>query len=98
MKKKQFRHLDLEIDKLTNSIENSVTGEVFDTEIKTIGLIREPKNVDLIVKSEPWSKDDLAMLRDIMKKQRERKAKFKSRLTKKSGQKARTQKPMASLN
>ena len=33
MKKRHIRHLDLEIDKLTNSIENSLTGEVFDTEI-----------------------------------------------------------------
>jgi len=33
VKKRQKRHLDLEIDKLTNSIENSLTGEVFDTEI-----------------------------------------------------------------
>ncbi len=33
MKKRHIRHLDLEIDKLTNSIENSSTGEVFDTEI-----------------------------------------------------------------
>jgi hypothetical protein len=33
VKKRQVRHIDLEIDKLTNSIENSLTGEVFDTEI-----------------------------------------------------------------
>ena len=33
MKQRHIRHLDLEIDKLTNSIENSLTGEVFDTEI-----------------------------------------------------------------
>lgn len=31
------RHLDLEIDKLTNSVENSLTGEVFDTEITRFG-------------------------------------------------------------
>lgn len=33
MKKRPSRHIDLEIDKLTNSVENSLTGEVFDTEI-----------------------------------------------------------------
>lgn len=33
MKKRLSRHIDLEIDKLTNSVENSLTGEVFDTEI-----------------------------------------------------------------
>lgn len=33
MKKKQNIGLDFIIDKLTNSIENTLTGEVFDTEI-----------------------------------------------------------------
>lgn len=33
MKKRPLRHLDLEIDKLTNSIENTLSGEVFDTEV-----------------------------------------------------------------
>jgi hypothetical protein len=54
-----------------------------------MGLIREPKNVDFLIKSEPWTKDELAKLREIMKKQRDRKAKLKSRLTKKSGLKDR---------
>lgn len=55
-----------------------------------MGLIREPKNVDFIIKSEPWTKDELKKFREIMKQQRERRAKLKSRLTKKSGTKART--------
>jgi hypothetical protein len=47
MKKRHVRHIDLEIDKLTNSIENSATGEVFDTEIARVGnsdlkTIRKP--------------------------------------------------------
>ncbi|MBN8577739.1 MAG: hypothetical protein J0L66_12410 [Cytophagales bacterium] len=54
-----------------------------------MGLIREPKNVDLIIKSEPWTKDELKQFREIMKKQRERKAKLK-RAAKKTGAKART--------
>jgi len=33
VKKKQNIGLDFSIDKLTNSIENTITGEVFDTEI-----------------------------------------------------------------
>lgn len=33
MKKRKITGLDFEIDKLTNSIENILTGEVFDTEI-----------------------------------------------------------------
>ena len=33
MKKRQNTGLDFFIDKLTNSIENTLTGEVFDTEI-----------------------------------------------------------------
>lgn len=33
MKQRPTRQLNLEIDKLTNSIENSLTGELFNTEI-----------------------------------------------------------------
>ncbi len=33
MKRQKDRELDFEIDKLTNSIENSLTGEVFETEV-----------------------------------------------------------------
>jgi hypothetical protein len=36
VKKRHVRHIDLEIDKLTNSIENSLTGEVFDTEVNRL--------------------------------------------------------------
>lgn len=55
-----------------------------------MGLIREPKNVDFIIKSEPWTKDELNQLRAIMKNQRERKAKLKLRVTKKTGTRAPT--------
>ena len=37
MRKRYVRHLNFEIDKLTNSIENSLTGEVFDTEMTLLG-------------------------------------------------------------
>jgi hypothetical protein len=33
MKKKKKLLVDIEIDKLTNSIENSVSGDVFDTDV-----------------------------------------------------------------
>ncbi len=55
-----------------------------------MGLIREPKNVDFIIKSEPWTKEELKKFRDIMKYQQERRAKLKARLTKKKAKKART--------
>jgi hypothetical protein len=45
-----------------------------------MGLIREPRNVDFIIESEPWTKDELQMFREIMKQQRERRAKLKARL------------------
>ncbi len=53
-----------------------------------MGLIREPKNVDFIIKSEPWTKEELKKFREIMKQQRERRAKLKLSLTKKKGTKA----------
>ena len=40
-----------------------------------MGLIREPKNVDFIIKSEPWTKEELKKFREIMKQQREKLAK-----------------------
>ena len=40
--------LNIEIDKLTNSIENSLTGEVFDTEIMHLNL----KSLPIIIKSD----------------------------------------------
>jgi len=55
-----------------------------------MGLIKEPKNVDLIIKSKPWTNDELIKFREIMKLQREKRAKQKSRLTKRRGVKART--------
>jgi hypothetical protein len=36
VKRGAYRHIDSEIDKLTNSVENSLTGEVFDTVISRV--------------------------------------------------------------
>ena len=52
MKKRLTRHIDLEIDKLTNSIENSLSGEVFDTEVTRL------KNTDFkVIKKSDWQFD-----------------------------------------
>ena len=52
MKKRQSRHIDLEIDKLTNSIENTLSGEVFDTEITRL-IKRDLK----VIKKSDWQFD-----------------------------------------
>ena len=41
-------------------------------------LIREPKNIDFIVKSEPWTEEELVEFRLIMKRKREQFKKKKS--------------------
>ncbi len=46
-----------------------------------MGLIREPKNVDFTIKSEPWSKEELKKFRQIMKQQKERRSKLTARAT-----------------
>jgi hypothetical protein len=52
MKNRQSRFINLEIDKLTNSIENILSGEVFDTQIKLIN------KADLkIIKKSEWQFD-----------------------------------------
>lgn len=33
MKKNTEKYIDIEIDKLTNSIENTISGDVFDTDV-----------------------------------------------------------------
>jgi len=57
-----------------------------------MGLIREPKNVDFIIKSEPWTNEELKKFRDIMKQQRKKRVKLKARLaTKKRGKSTNVQ-------
>ena len=53
--KEAIRHIDIEIDKLTNSIENSISGDVFDTD-----LIRFEKTDKSYVKTNwlfDWKKE-----------------------------------------
>ena len=48
MKKSKEIQLDFEIDKLTNSIENAISGEVFDTHISQISETRKIKKSDWV--------------------------------------------------
>lgn len=62
MKKRQPKGLDFIIDKLTNSIENSLTNEVFDTEVVRV------KNVDAKqIKKADWQFDWFKELKDKTK-------------------------------
>lgn len=56
MKKHKEIELDFEIDKLTNSIENALTGEVFDTEITPI-LPKDSKQIRKADWSFDWQKE-----------------------------------------
>jgi hypothetical protein len=62
VKKKQNIGLDFIIDKLTNSIENTLTGEVFDT-----GIVRLTNANAKQLKKEDWQFDWLIELKDKSK-------------------------------
>lgn len=47
-----------------------------------MGLIKEPKDVDFIIQSKPWTEKELAELSAIIKKSKERDKKRKTRLSK----------------
>jgi hypothetical protein len=54
--KRKEIELDFEIDKLTNSIENSLTGEVFDTEVTRI-FQKESKQIKKTDWGFDWDKE-----------------------------------------
>lgn len=54
--------LDIEIDKLTNSIENAITGEVFDTEVVRLTAQDEKQ-----IKKKDWQFDWKKELKDTTK-------------------------------
>ena len=62
MKKKQNIGLDFIIDKLTNSIENTLTGEIFDTEIVRLTGADAKQ-----IKKTDWQFDWLKELKDKTK-------------------------------
>ncbi len=62
MQKRQNKGLDFLIDKLTNSIENTSTGEVFDTEIVRLASVDVKQ-----IKKGDWQFDWTAELKDKTK-------------------------------
>ena len=62
MKKRKILGLDFEVDKLTNSIENLTTGEVFDTEI-----VRLTESDSQQIKKAEWQFNWLKELKDKSK-------------------------------
>jgi len=57
VKKQKETELDFEVDKLTNSIENAISGEVFDTIISQITETKQIKKVDWVFKWQDEIKD-----------------------------------------
>ncbi len=53
MKKSQKTGLDFEVDKLTNSIENIVTGDSFATDISIISI----SDLKTVIKKNGWQFD-----------------------------------------
>lgn len=53
-----------------------------------MGLIKEPRGIDFLIQSEPWTKKELAEFRKLMKGQKAKRVKkglqMKKNLTKKS--------------
>ena len=76
MKKERKILVEIEIDKLTNSIENVVSGDIFE-----MGLIREPKNVDFTVLDKPWTKEELKEFSEFIKLRKEQRGKKTTRTT-----------------
>jgi hypothetical protein len=62
VKKSKYKPLDFVIDKLTNSIENTSTGEVFDTEVVRLVL----KDINQVKKTD-WQFDWAKELKDKTK-------------------------------
>ena len=60
MKKITVKHLDFEVDKLTNSIENAISGEVFDTSVSQIDDHKQIKKIE-------WSFNWQAEIKDKTK-------------------------------
>lgn len=66
MKKQQTNYIDIEIDKLTNSIENIETGESFETVISRLTI----KDIKLIVKANwkfDWRKEIIDETKEVYK-------------------------------
>lgn len=55
-------HLDFEIDKLTNSIENAISGEVFDTIIIQVTDTKKVKKTDWVFN---WHHEIKSQIKDV---------------------------------
>jgi hypothetical protein len=56
--------IELIIDKFTNSSELRLILNILN--YRAMGLIKEPKGIDLSTKSEPWTEQELIDFRKIM--------------------------------
>jgi hypothetical protein len=55
-----------------------------------MGLIKEPKNIDFSMKSEPWTEKELADFRKIMQELKAKNVKRKQRTAKPNNKKKQT--------
>ena len=54
MKREKDTELDFEVDKLTTSIENSISGEIFDTQVSHVTEIKHIKKIEWVF---DWHKE-----------------------------------------
>ena len=67
------RHLDIEIDKLTNSIEDRITSVAFNTKyVINMGIVREPEGVDFIINSTPPTAEERKMISEFIRINKEK--------------------------
>jgi hypothetical protein len=67
------KYIDVEIDKLTNSIENAITKDCFNN----MGLIKEPLDIDFFVDPKPLTKDEIGLISEYIKADKEKRSKAK---------------------
>ena len=93
------KRIDVLIDKLTNSIENSISGDSFKTEvllltkddfkyIKNWGMVKEPKNIDFYTTGRQPSDKEFELVSEWIKNRKKQTKKRPLRPLKKKNQKA----------
>ena len=68
--KHSIQYIDVEIDKLINSID--------------MGLIKEPLDIDFFVDPKPLTKNEIKLISDYIKADKEKRSKLKTSKKKKS--------------
>ena len=74
------------IDKLTNFIRNTVSGDSFQTEIYTLkkmGHIKEPEGVDFLIESKPLTIKEKKEISELIKTLKKKKSIRETRTTRK---------------